>query len=202
MVNATNKFFKRTKEIMKEKGLSPFEYVICFICDDIKKNKDDPEAKLEVSLNFVIVPLEAFEKEDYSILPFDGSFYFYKKSGCFCACNTSSFFHLINKRLSINKEGELIFLKAPMRGMNSICGFFGKSLLEYMKSEKFTRKELSRRLKIPYYKINLICKGKTGKITLSDMIAISFEFQGKNNISTYSVLIEKYPEKIRKEVEN
>lgn len=186
MINVTDIFIKGIKKLFKDKGLSPFEYVFCFVCGGVN-------VETEVELSFMILPLEAFEK-NHEKLPFS-SFMFYKKDGCFFACDVGAFFHLINKRLTRTKTGDINFLKAPERGKNSICGFVGKCLLEYMKNEKLSRKELSIRLKIPYNKFNLILKGDTGAVGIDDMISISFEFQGRNNKSTYKVIIEKYPEK-------
>ncbi len=193
MINATNIFFKRTKELMKEKGLSPLNYVVCFVCTEIEAGKS------EVGLNILIVPIEEFEK-DGKKLPFK-SFSFYKKSGCLIASEVGSFFHLINTRVTIGKEGQMVFLKAPKKGRNSICWFIGRCLLEHIKNEKLTKRELARNLKMSVNKLNLIFKGGTQAVTLSEMIQISLEFEGKNKVSKYKVLFEKYPEKRIKKVE-
>lgn len=185
MVNVTNIFLKKTKQIMKEKGLSPFEYVICFVCGEL--------VELQVSLNILIVPLVEFEN-DKRKLPFK-TFSFYKKNGCLLASETGSFFHFINKRITINKEGKIVFLKSPEKGKNSICWFIGQCLSEYLENEKLTKKELARNLKMSVNKLNKIFKGEAGDINLVDMISISFEFEGKNKKSTYKVIVEKYPEK-------
>ena len=95
----------------------------------------------------------------------------------------------------------MVFLKAPKKGRNSICWFIGRCLLEHIKNEKLTKRELARNLKMSVNKLNLIFKGGTQAVTLSEMIQISLEFEGKNKVSKYKVLFEKYPEKRIKKVE-
>ena len=63
MINVTDVFLNRIKEIIKEKGLSPLDYVICFVLGDI--------VDMEVGLKYLIVPIESFESDEVeSQLPF------------------------------------------------------------------------------------------------------------------------------------
>ncbi len=187
MINVTNVFLKRMKNIIKDKGVSPSDYVICFVC---KSDKNEHE-KTTIGLSFLIVPLISFENDEAEAkLPFK-NFLLFKKGGCWISSDTEVFFHLISRQITLNAKGEISILKAPKNGMNSIGGFVGKCLLEHLENEKLTKKELALNLQMSLYKLNLILKGSTGNINLENMIKISFELQGKNKVSKYAVLVEK-----------
>jgi hypothetical protein len=191
MVNVSNSFLNKMKKIMKEKGISPLDNVICCVCEDNKSSENNKKEEISVDLNFLIVSLEYFEtydKEDR--LPFK-SFILFKKNKCWLSSDTGAFFHLINSRITLNKKKEIILVKSPKRGRYSICGFVGQSLIEHMKVENLSKKELSENLNISINKLNSILKGETGDFGIKEMLAISSEFQGKNKVSKYSVLIEK-----------
>lgn len=182
MINISNVFIKKVKSILKDKGLSNSEYVFCIICNDAGEQGQ--------RLEFLIVPLITFENNEEK-LPFK-SFALYKKGGCWFSSENGSFFHLVSKRITVNKKGEIFLKKSPSIGLNSLSWFIGQCLLEHLKNEKLTRKELSINLKIPLYKLNLILSGKTNKIDLGNIINISREFQGCNKIKKYFVLFEKF----------
>ena len=119
-----------------------------------------------------------------------------KKSGCFISTDGAAFFVLINKKVSISKDDKnMELLKAPSNGKNSMCGFIGKCLLEYIKNEKLTRKELIRRLALSDYKFNEIVAGNYVNLNLHDLINISSEFRGLNNVLEKIVIFEKCVEK-------
>ncbi len=45
---------------------------------------------------------------------------------------------------------------------------------------------------MPLYKLNLILQGKTNKIDIGNIVNISREFQGCNNVLKYFVFLEKF----------
>jgi predicted transcriptional regulator len=184
MVNVTNIFINTIKKIFKEKDLSLSDYVFCIVCGDLVKD--------EARLDFLIVPLSSFESVESELsLPFK-KFIIYKKNGCWLSCDNGAFFHLINKKLSFNKQGEFILQKTTDDSKNSLSSFTGKCLMEHMKNEKLTRKELALNLNLTVSKLNLIFKGKSSSIGLSELLSMSKEFQGKNKISgQHFVMIEK-----------
>lgn len=186
MINVTNVFIKKIKRILKEKGFSPFDVVFCIICEELKNNKTKD---IEARLNFLIVPLSNFEDNEEK-LPFR-NFILFKKNGCWLSCDVSAFFHLINSKITFNKKGEVEIKKVSTTGINSMGSFVKKTLEEHMKNEILSKKELAKNLGMSNYKLNSILKGNVGSLNLSEMCAISREFQGKNKVSNYSVLVEK-----------
>lgn len=186
MVNVSDKFILFIKKQIISKGLNPKEFVICFVTHDVK---DGDEHK--VSVEMVIVPLESFSESSQNKLPFN-SFMLLKKCGCWFSSDGSSFFHLINKQITLDKKGNTIFKQAPATGVESANGFVGKCIAEYLNDEKLTKKEFAHNVKMSLYKLNKLLKGNCGALNLKDMVNISLEFQGKNKISgKYFVMIEK-----------
>lgn len=185
MINVSTSFIKLIRNgILKEKNLSPSDYVFCFVINDTKEGVGE--------LSFLVVPIEEFETDEREAkLPFK-NFLLFKKDNCWLASNVTAFMYLINKRVTLNKKGETAFVKAPKRGKYSFLGFVGDCLLQHIKNEKLTKEELSKNLKIPISRLKTILKGMNGTLAIDDMIAISFELQGKNKVATYSVLVEKY----------
>lgn len=183
MINVSNSFLNIIKNIFKEREISMSDYVFCFTCGELINN--------EVSLNFLIVPLEEFESDkNESQLPFI-NFILFKKGNYWLSSDVGAFFHLINKRISTNKKGEMIILKAPEKGKYSICGFVGSCLLDYLKNEKLTKQELSENLGMKINRLNSIFKGQVKNIDVKEITRISSEFKGKNKILNYFVLVEK-----------
>jgi len=184
MVNVTNKFLSHLKKIFKQKNLSLSDYVFCFSCGDILDKN--------VSLSFLIVPISEFEdREKEKKLPFE-KFIIYKKNNCWLSCDLGAYFHLVNKRLSTNEEGNVFFQSIKDGSKNCLAQFVGKCLFEHMEREKLTKKELANNLKISVYKLKKIFKGSSEHLSVGDMVSISFEFEGKNKIaSKYFVMVEK-----------
>ena len=192
MINISDSFINKIKLIFKEKSLSLSENVFCFVCGNIIED--------QIPLDFIVVPLEVFENNEEK-LPFNNHSFF-KKNGCLMSCSTEAFFYLINKRLTISKDGQTTFIEVPSRGKNSYCWFIGECLMEHLVNEKLTKKELARNIGMTVNKLNKIFKGDTGDIGIDEMVRMSFEFQGKYKASTYFVLVEKYiDKKLKHEIE-
>jgi hypothetical protein len=188
MVNVTNKFLSHIKNIFKQKNLSLSDYVFCFSCGGILDKN--------VSLSFLIVPISEFEdRKKEKKLPFE-KFIIYKKNNCWLSCDLGAYFHLVNKRISIDNEENVVFQIVKDGLKNCLAQFVGKCLLEHMKREKLTKKELANNLKISVYKLEKIFKGSSEHLSVGDMVGISFEFEGKNKIaSKYFVMVEKINQK-------
>lgn len=182
MINVSEKFMSKMKFIMKEKRLSYNDYVICIHLVD-SYSRDSKRCSLYVSF----AHMDEFKEGNMSSLDL-----MLKKSGCFISTDGGAFFILINKQISISKDGANIELfKAPSKGKKSMCGFIGKCLLEYIKNEKLTRKELIRRLNLTSYKFDEIIAGNYGNLNVHDLVNISSEFRGLNNVLEKIVLFEK-----------
>lgn len=192
MINVTNSFLDFIKKDFKVKNISLSDYVFCFSCGDMLNVDKSEENKFEVSLKFLIVPISAFEEEEKERkIPFD-RFIIYKKNDLWLSCNLEAYFHLVNTQVSINKDGIVVLKKTKDGNKNSLSCFIGKCLFEHMKKEKLTKKELANNLSISVYKLEKIFKGSSSHIGISEMVSISFEFEGKNKISSkYFVIIEK-----------
>lgn len=190
MINVTQSFITFIKKTLKSKNLSSADNVICFLV-----NKDPKD----VIINFLIIPLSSFESiGNECYLPFK-NFALIKKGGCWMCSDNNAFFHLINSRITVNKENELQIISINKNSKNSIdnngrnsMGNFVKSfLLEHMKNEKLSKLELATNLKITNNKLNSFLKGNISNLNLSDIVNITREFQGKNKIKKYCVLFEK-----------
>lgn len=184
MVNVTDSFINKIKKVFKSKDLSLSDYVFCIVCGDILAK--------ELKLDFLIVPIIAFEKEEEKKqLPFD-KFSLYRKNGLWLCSDNGAFFHLINSKLSVDKEGNIFILKTKDKTKNSLSSFTGKCLFEHMKNEKLTKKELANNLHMSIGKLNKIFNGNSSSIGLKEIINISREFEGRNKIIKKPfVIIEK-----------
>ena len=191
MINVTTSFIAFMKKTLRDRNLSPADNVICFLT-----NKDTKD----VRINFLIIPLNSFESTEAECsLPFK-NFALIKKGGCWMCSDNGAFFHLINSRITVNKENELQIISINTKskntiennGRNSMGNFVKSFLLEHMKNEKLSRVELAINLKITNHKLNLFLKGNVSNLNLIDIVNITREFQGKNNIKKYFVLFEKF----------
>lgn len=189
MVNVSDKFLLKMKEIMKSNGMNPEDFVICIICRDVEGG---------VTLDFAIMPLYVFEdrKNPDALhsekIPFR-PFLLYKKLGCWIVSDNGAFFHLINSKITINEEGNVLVKKLPEDSKDNLKTFVGECLVEHMKNEKLTKKTLANYLKVSLYKLNKILKG-TFNLSIKELLTISMEFEGTNKVSKYFVMTEKIVE--------
>lgn len=184
MVNVSDKFLRRIKSILKSKKLNFKDFVICFIC------KKTDEKKLY--LDFTILPLYIFEKREHkNKIPFQ-SFLLYKKLGCWIVSDSDAFFHLINSRITINKDDTLKVIRQSKNSKNNLCTFIGKCMVEHLKNEKLSKKELAINLRMDIARLSKLLKGKSLDLNLAEMCRISGEFEGRNKVSSkHFVIFEK-----------
>jgi len=184
MVNVSDKFLRKMKSILKAKNLNHLDYVICFVC---KKNEEN-----KLYLDVAILPLYIFENPEQhrDKLPFK-SFLLYKKLGCWIVSDDGAFFHLINSKITIDKNDVLKVIKKSINSKDNFCGFVGKCMIEHLKNEKLTKKELSINLRMPIIRLNKLLKGNLQDLSLEEMCMISMEFEGKNKVSKHFVMFEK-----------
>ena len=190
MVNVSDKFLLKIKENLKSNGMNSEDFVICIICRDVEGG---------VTIDFAIMPLYIFEDRKNpdaprsEKLPFS-PFLLYKKLGCWIVSDNGAFFHLINSRITIDKEGNIVIKRLPEDSKYNLCTFVGECLIEHMKNEKLTKKTLANYLKVSLFKLNKIFKG-TFNLSVTELLAISMEFEGTNKVSKYFVMTEKIVEK-------
>jgi len=184
MVNVSNSYISHTKKSLKSQGLNPQDFVTCFIC---KQNQST-----EYVLNTIVYPLYLFDNNDEKLkLKMDHPS-LYKKGGCWFASDTNSFFLLVSKQITIDKEeGKIKVIKTPSEGKGSLIHFIGACLKEHSINKKLSYKELAANLDLSEYKLDKIFKGIYGKLDLKNLIRISMEFEGRGNLTKRFVMLEK-----------
>ena len=192
MVNVSNSYISYTKKSLKSKGLNPQDYVTSFICNENKTTK-------QYSISSVVHPLYLFDNNvEKSKLKMSHPL-LYRKGGCWFASDTISFMFLISKKITIGKNGEFKLIKASAEGKNSLVYFIGTCLKERVVNKKLSLKELALNLDLSKYKLNEIFKGRYGNMDLGNLIKISMEFEGHNNLNKRIVMFEKFAPKGEKQ---
>jgi len=190
MINISKTFAEKMKKSMKSNGLNPEDFVICFSASDCSSK--DSEKKSSVSLSCVIIPLYVFSKSSTEKISVDVDLnMLFKRYGCWIASNTAAFFHLINRKVSFDKNNSIVFIQVDMKSKNNFAHFVGGCVTEHMKNEKLSKKQLRLNLKLTTTRFKQLLDGKLN-LNLTDLYSISREIKGENKISKFSVLIEKF----------
>jgi hypothetical protein len=195
MVNVSDEFISAMKDTMNSQGLNPSDFVVCFV---VRGKVSDEVRELQI----MFVPLRDFESGDSegkAKLPFE-PFCLIKRHGCWLVSDMNFLMASITKKIIINKEGQVVLEPVLLRGETSMVYFVGQCLIEHMKNNKLTQKELRANINLTNYKLNKIISGDYD-LDLDTMCRISWELQGKNNKLHYEVMVEKCVDSSKKYID-